>query len=207
MLKIGVRNLLVLLLVIIAVSVCADSSAAEDSDLPTAEEFLAALNFQQGEIDLPGNIASIKESDDFLYLSPDDTEKLLVEGWGNPPGNETLGMLVPRAANPLGPNAWGIVISYEEDGHVADDDAESINYDDMLKKMKEDTSVASEQRIKAGYEAMELVGWAEKPYYDKSSHKLYWAKELKFGDDPSNTLNYDIRILGRSYCQIWCLAS
>jgi uncharacterized membrane-anchored protein len=26
---------------------------------------------------------------------------------------------------------------------------------------------------------------------------LYWAKELKFGDDPEHTLNYNIRLLGR----------
>jgi uncharacterized membrane-anchored protein len=26
---------------------------------------------------------------------------------------------------------------------------------------------------------------------------MYWAKELKFGESPENTLNYNIRILGR----------
>ncbi|MEO7777208.1 MAG: DUF2167 domain-containing protein, partial [Fibrobacteria bacterium] len=41
------------------------------------------------------------------------------------------------------------------------------------------------------------VGWAEKPHYDKDAHKLHWAKELRFGDSQENTLNYNIRILGR----------
>ena len=27
--------------------------------------------------------------------------------------------------------------------------------------------------------SMELVGWAAPPRYDKATHKLYWAKELK----------------------------
>ncbi|MFV0476999.1 MAG: DUF2167 domain-containing protein [Parahaliea sp.] len=44
---------------------------------------------------------------------------------------------------------------------------------------------------------MELVGWASAPYYDKSEHKLHWAQEIRFGDAPVNTLNYNIRILGR----------
>lgn len=29
------------------------------------------------------------------------------------------------------------------------------------------------------------------------AHKLYWAKDLKFTDDSSHTLNYGIRVLGR----------
>ncbi len=30
-----------------------------------------------------------------------------------------------------------------------------------------------------------------------ATHKLYWAKEVKFGSQPDNTLNYNIRMLGR----------
>ena len=44
---------------------------------------------------------------------------------------------------------------------------------------------------------MELVGWAEPPQYDATNKKLFWAKELAFGDAPEHTLNYDMRILGR----------
>jgi uncharacterized membrane-anchored protein len=45
--------------------------------------------------------------------------------------------------------------------------------------------------------ALALVGWAEKPTYDKANHKLYWAKELSSEGAPEHTLNYNIRILGR----------
>jgi uncharacterized membrane-anchored protein len=41
------------------------------------------------------------------------------------------------------------------------------------------------------------VGWAAKPFYDKQRKLLYWAKEFKVQDAEENTLNYDIRILGR----------
>jgi uncharacterized membrane-anchored protein len=44
---------------------------------------------------------------------------------------------------------------------------------------------------------MHLVGWAQKPYYDQASHKLYWAKELRVDGSGHDALNYDIRILGR----------
>ncbi|HEV7905360.1 MAG TPA: DUF2167 domain-containing protein, partial [Pyrinomonadaceae bacterium] len=53
------------------------------------------------------------------------------------------------------------------------------------------------ERQKQGYESINLVGWAASPRYDQAAHKLYWAKELNFAGAPANTLNYDIRMLGR----------
>jgi uncharacterized membrane-anchored protein len=44
---------------------------------------------------------------------------------------------------------------------------------------------------------VEIVGWTAPPRYDQSAHKLYWAKEVRFGNETENTLNYNIRILGR----------
>jgi uncharacterized membrane-anchored protein len=63
--------------------------------------------------------------------------------------------------------------------------------------MKEQVKEVSPEREKQGYPSIELVGWAAPPRYDKATHKLYWAKDLKFGQDKVDTLNYDIRILGR----------
>ena len=53
------------------------------------------------------------------------------------------------------------------------------------------------ERQRAGYPTVELNGWAEPPHYDSASHKLYWAKDLRFGGDSGRTLNYNIRVLGR----------
>lgn len=155
------------------------------------------IDRQKGEIKLPGNIATLNVPDTFFYLNPRDSETVLTKIWGNPPGNKTLGMLFPAGSTPFDSQTYGVTIEYEADGYVSDDDAEDIDYDELLQKMKEGTAEASKQRIKQGYEAIELVGWAARPYYDKSSHKLHWAKEIKFADDPNHTLNYNIRILGR----------
>jgi uncharacterized membrane-anchored protein len=53
------------------------------------------------------------------------------------------------------------------------------------------------ERKKQGYPAITLVGWAAPPHYDVETHKLYWAKELKFEGERGDTLNYNIRLLGR----------
>ena len=68
---------------------------------------------------------------------------------------------------------------------------------DLLKDMKEGTQESNADRKTAGYPTMELVGWAEQPHYDASGKRLYWAKELAVENIKVNTLNYDIRVLGR----------
>jgi uncharacterized membrane-anchored protein len=104
---------------------------------------------------------------------------------------------VPEGFDPLDGSHWAVVITYGEDGYVKDNDAAAINYDKLLAQMKEGTQEVNKQREKAGYPPIELVGWATPPHYDQATHKLYWARELKFGDRPNHTLNYSIRILGR----------
>jgi len=93
-------------------------------------------------------------------------------------------------------SGWAVVITYDEDGYVDDKGAESIDYTALLKEMKEGVAEANKEREKQGYEPVTLVGWAEPPTYNRDTHKLYWAKELQFGNSP-HTLNYDVRILGR----------
>jgi uncharacterized membrane-anchored protein len=68
----------------------------------------------------------------------------------------------------------------------------------VLKDMQKNSKENNERRVKEGYQPVELVGWATQPHYDAASHKIYWAKNLKFGEAKENTLNYFIRILGRT---------
>lgn len=162
------------------------------------EEADAALRYQTGDIALRDGLATLHLGDEFRYLDPEQTENILVEAWGNPPGAQTLGMILPAAISPYDPEAgWGVVISYVEDGHVEDDDADDIDYDELLEEMKKDTESENPGRTAAGYPAMHLVGWAEPPHYQADAHRLYWAKELSAEGSPLNSLNYSIRVLGR----------
>jgi len=179
-----------------------------DEQQPTAEElrYLTemkriwdSLDRRQGKIVLPNGVATLDVPSDFYYLGPEDSRKILVDVWGNPPASAdgVLGMLFPFDSTPFDEDPWGVTIEYEEDGYVSDEDADEIDYDELLSQMKEAAAESSRQRVAQGYEPIELVGWASRPFYDKASHKLHWAKEIKFGDQDANTLNYSIRILGR----------
>lgn len=171
--------------------------AADPAPQMTAQQFLDTLTFREGKIKLPGDIATMDLPPNFRYLDPADAAKLITEGWGNPPGVQSLGMIVPSDVNPLSQAGWGVVVTYDKDGHVKDDDADHINYADLLKDMKEGMEENNKTRKEQGYSAMSLVGWAEQPSYDKAQHKLYWAKELHTEGSNENGLNYNIRVLGR----------
>lgn len=170
------------------------ADALEPQEL-TVAEFEASLNFQQGQVIVGDGLATLELGDSLHYLDASDSARLLA-AWGNPPGAETLGMIFPRGVSPFADESWGVVITYEEDGHVEDEDAGDIDYDELLETMKEASEEANQERISQGYQAVHLVGWAEQPHYDAETKKLYWAKELDFGETP-HTLNYAIRVLGR----------
>ena len=199
------KYLLILCLIVFPATVAAskktEKTAPKDpvaaAEKSAAEAFEAQFDFQRGKIVLPGGMATLNVPENFRYLSPEQADRILVEAWGNPPGTKTLGMLFPSEVSPISEEGWGVVITFQEDGYVKDDEAGKINYNELLQQMKEATAEENKERQKQGYEAINLVGWAASPHYDRATHKLYWAKELNFAGAPANTLNYDIRMLGR----------
>lgn len=173
----------------------ADAPATDPEKAAAA--LLSSFKPQGGRITLPGDIATLDLPPSFRYLNPGDSARLLTQGWGNPPSDAPLGMIVPADVNPMSAEGWGVIITYDKDGHVNDEDATSIKYDELLKNMQEGTASENDERKSAGYPAMTLVGWAEPPRYDAKTHKLYWAQQLRTEGNSEDSLNYNIRVLGR----------
>ncbi|ESY73794.1 DUF2167 domain-containing protein [Mesorhizobium sp. M1050] len=160
--------------------------------------FLDKIDPKTGAIDLAEGV-HLDLKDKFYFLNKKDTAAVLTEAWGNPPGSgaDALGMIFPAANDPIADNNWGIELRWEKIGYVDDSDANSIDYDELLRSMQADTSSANDQRVKDGFQPVTLVGWASPPVYDAVNKRLHWAKELEFGSDAVHTLNYDVRFLGR----------
>lgn len=166
----------------------------------------STLVYDQGTVTLRDGIATINVPDGFKYLNGEDSEMILTEIWGNPPspeGAESLGMLLPKHTSPMQDSSYAINITFSDEGYIEDDDAKEIDYTDLLETMQEDSKYENEQREQMGYPTVELIRWASPPFYDEANKKLHWAKELSFASSPEHTLNYNIRILGRSgYLQL-----
>ncbi|MCR6637872.1 MAG: DUF2167 domain-containing protein [Sporocytophaga sp.] len=177
-----------------------EEEAMEDtlSTLLYLDSLENSFKYQTGLVKIK-DYATINVPTGFKFLDAEQSIYVLHSLWGNPEDPSILGLLFPENMGPLQPDSWAISIEYSEEGHIEDDDAEDIDYDDLLDDMKKDAESANPDRIQAGYEPVHLIGWAAKPYYDAEKKKLHWAKEIQFGDSAigANTLNYNIRILGR----------
>lgn len=172
---------------------------AQDSPEPGQEaeaEAIPELKFATGDIVLPNKVATLHLGEKYHYLAPEEASQLL-QLWGNPPDDTTQGAIYPAGVNPLSKGGWAVFLTYLDDGHVDDSDAKDIDYDDLLKDMKEGTEANNEARKDAGYPEMHLISWAEPPRYDAATKKLYWAKEISTADSSTHYLNYDVRVLGR----------
>lgn len=171
--------------------------AVAESESPVAR-FERSLSYQSGRITLSNNLVTLDLGDKYRFLSPEDSRKVIVELWGNPPdsANGVLGMIVPAQGHFDDADFWGAVIKYTEEGHVKDDDAKDIDYTKLLEEMKQASVEENKQRRAGGYEGMDLIGWAVAPRYDAGHHVLHWAKNYKT-DKGAKVMNYDVRVLGR----------
>ncbi|WP_405382157.1 DUF2167 domain-containing protein [Maribacter sp. LLG6340-A2] len=145
---------------------------------------------------LGGDVAKIIVPNGYKFLDKPQAQRVLSDIWGNPVDNSVMGLLLKEDDTPV-ETSYAIEISYAEEGYIKDDDAQDLDYDDLLSEMQEDAKNANPERSRLGYPTVELLGWASKPYYDQDGKKLYWAKELLFEEDETSTLNYNIRVLGR----------
>ncbi len=150
----------------------------------------------QGNIDLGVGIATLSLGEDYYFLDAEDASRVMEEAWGNPP-SEYLGMIFPSRYTPFDDASWGVTVEYIEDGYVSDEEADEVDYAELLETLQKEAEEGNSQRAELGYPTYSLLGWASAPHYDAETHKIHWAKELSFDGYDTNTLNYNIRILGR----------
>ena len=167
--------------------------------LKEAVRLVKNLKYQQGEIDLRGGLAKLSVPKEFNFLGPDDAETVLVKLWGNPPSEKKpLGLLIPAGMTPLSTNCWVVTIDYSEDGYVKDSDASKINYDDLLKKMQK--GIAENNKARRGTWLSGRSRWSAGRH-----RRITMPPRTSFiGQNsssstakPKDTLNYNIRMLGR----------
>lgn len=135
----------------------------------------------------------------YYFLGADDSRKVLVDAWGNTKdtADGVLGMVFPSGQTPLDGHGWGAVVSFAGTGYVSDKDARTTDYAKVLDELRKGEDETNDERKKENRETAHLVGWAQAPNYDENHHSLIWARDIKFGDQTDDTLNYDVRVLGR----------
>lgn len=156
-----------------------------------------AMKYETGTIQLAGGIAKLNIPKGFKYLGAEQSKYIVHDIWGNPEDDDILGMIFPENGAPVADSSYAFVITFEDMGYVKDNDASKIDYKELLEQYQKDEPANNAERAKLGYPSIHMVGWAQPPYYDSKNKVLHWAKELQFTGEDENTLNYDIRFLGR----------
>lgn len=170
----------------------------EYAQLSAADQaLLDRLDLQQGKIALLNGIAEVDVPETYYFLDSAGARLVLEELWGNPPDDTVAGMIFPRNGW-AGDTPWGATITYDPMGYVSDENAGSYDYDEMLSQMQAGAAEENKWRAENGYAAVTILGWAEPPHYEAATNELHWAKRLQFSDAQVETLNYDIRELGRN---------
>ena len=189
------------MLSVAAPAFASDKPSAPPAPAPAAPDYSwqDKLERHTGVVTLLGSGAKLNLGEEYYFLDEAASHKVLVQGWGNPAdaAGGVLGMIFPTRFKPMDDQAWGAVITYQDVGYVSDKDARKTDYDKLLNDLRKGEDDDNAERQKAGYSAVHLVGWAERPTYDAAHHVVIWARDLKFADTKADMLNYDIRVLGR----------
>jgi uncharacterized membrane-anchored protein len=109
----------------------------------------------------------------------------------NIPDSAELGVLMPKS-DPK----WYIVFSYEDSGHIPDDEKGKLDSAAILQSLQNSNELGNEERKRRNWPSMELAGWQTEPAYDPVTHYLIWG--LRVRSDGTESINYNTRMLGRT---------
>ncbi|NUN12495.1 MAG: DUF2167 domain-containing protein [Myxococcales bacterium] len=137
-----------------------------------------------------GNQAEIAVPEGFVFADRRGAQKFS-EMNQNPITHKEQGMLAPKDLR------WVIFFEFDPVGYVKDDDKEELDADAMLEAMQEGTKAGNEARKQRGWNTITLLGWKVPPRYDDQTNNLEWATILKDDTSGFETVNHNIRLLGR----------
>ncbi|HQO30111.1 MAG TPA: DUF2167 domain-containing protein [Accumulibacter sp.] len=144
------------------------------------------------DIDVAGQ-ARLNLPDRYAFV-PEAATKRLLTAYGNRPGNDLVGMIVP-----VNGEDWLMTIRYVASGYIRDDDARDWQAEELLRDMRDGTENSNAERRRRDLPEIEVIGWVEAPQYDPESHRVVWSAASRpkgqTGSDAS--INYNTLLLGR----------
>jgi len=176
-------------------STSAPASSASSVEAEQAAAYKAAEAARKvGPADIVlRNQAHLKLPDGYVWV-PTPAAAQLMKAMGNRTDESFLGVIFPADDAD-----WMATVRFVKEGYIKDDDAKDWNADDLLTSLKEGTEATNDERAKRGIPAIEVTGWAQKPEYDASAHRLVWSalSKQKGVADANQGVNYNTYALGR----------
>mgnify|MGYP000290700451 CR=1 FL=1 len=143
------------------------------------------------DVELGENLATLKIKENFSYINKEDTITFN-ENIGNYINGTEIGSVFPYDPN----ESWFIVFEYDEVGNIEDDDSEKIDVDAILNSFRQGNEEYNKTLEEQGLPTTEIIGWDERPSFDKETNNLTWA--MLFSTEGKESVNYNTRILTRN---------
>lgn len=182
------RSILAGLVLFALVSAAAAKPPQNDQERTAA---LQSLTWRDGEaLTLPVSQATLQAPSPVKQLAGADATTLWEALNGlEAPANTEAALFDPASQT---------IVFYQKlgDGYVKLDDWNDVDADAMLKSVTDDTEANNDRRKAAGFSAIHVVGWLERPYLDRANNTVRWAFEAR--DEESGSLVNSIAlVLGR----------
>jgi uncharacterized membrane-anchored protein len=172
-------------------------AGADQGPYPKTEEEIEAaydrLNWQTsfGAYKLPKSHAVIQlRSGQALLLGADAERYSWLTSGIEFPGTEAVLTYNSSSASS------DVYFEWREEGYISDSDWADVDADQLLEEYRAGTEAANDERVANGFKPMQVAGWLEPPHYDKSTHTVTYAIELK--DEDGSWANAFALRLGRA---------
>jgi uncharacterized membrane-anchored protein len=133
---------------------------------------------------------------EYCHFGDGKGARTFLEATQNTPGGNEVGVLLCSAAG-ADSSLWFVVFSFDESGYVKDDEKATLNADKILKGLRDGQEEANKERKSRGWDEFILTGWDRAPYYDSLTNNLTWSLRLRSSEDPDESVNHSVRLLGR----------
>jgi uncharacterized membrane-anchored protein len=135
-----------------------------------------------------GSNAEIHVPEGVVHGTAAITKQMLEKG-GNLVSGREVGLLMWGAAT--------VIFEFDNVGYVKDDDKDKLDADKMLESLRDGQNEANKELKRLGRAELELTRWAVKPHYDEATHNMEWAPVVRNKQNGHETVNYNVRLLGR----------
>jgi len=137
-----------------------------------------------------GGIAEVKLNEGWVATDGNGA-RMMLEASQNLTSGKEIGLV---GSSDL---AWCVLFEFDEVGYVKDDEKNSLDAPKMMKSMQSSQEAANKELKKRGWPSMEIVGWQKEPLYNATTHNLEWGLRIKGEQSTQETINYNVRVLGR----------
>lgn len=164
-----------------------EAAAAEAAAYAERLKTLGAQTSGAGKI---GNNAEITIPEGYTFFGKKGTQTLLQE-WGNLINGSEEGLINQDA------QGWVVIFEFDPVGYVKDDEKNDLDAAKMLKQMQDAEPEINKMRAEKGLPTEHILGFAMPPKYNEATNNLEWALRFRFGDSPTEVVNYHTKLLGR----------